>query len=95
MDFTKVFAYTLDFPGGTKEQYDAVVAKTNLDGKTAPGGIFHLASVDDAGVHIFDVWENKESFDTFFQSTLRPALQEVGVQAGQPKIWPVANILER
>lgn len=95
MDFTKVFAYTLNFPGGTKEQYDQVVAKTNLGGKTAPGGIFHLASVDAEGVHIFDVWENKEAFDTFFRETLEPALKEVGVQPAEPKIWPVSNILEK
>lgn len=88
------FAYTLDFPGGTKEQYDKVLEKMNLVGKTAQGGIFHLASVTPEGVRVFDVWESKEAFDKFLQEKLLPITQELGIKAGQPHVWEVYNILE-
>lgn len=88
------FAYILKFPGGTMEQYDKVVEKANLGGKLAEGGIFHLASVTDEGVQILDVWESKEAFDKFFSEKLSKVLQEEGINASQPEIWPVHNILK-
>jgi hypothetical protein len=36
-------ALTLDFPGGTIEQYQHVVERMHLDGRMAPGGILHVA----------------------------------------------------
>ncbi len=93
--FEKVFAYILDFPGATKEQYDQVIEKLNLGGKTAPGGMFHLASVTEEGVKVFDVWESKEAFDKFLSEKLLPIMQELGIKAGDPQVWPVHNILQK
>lgn len=93
MDYSKVFAYVLEFQGGTKEQYDRVIEKLNFGGKPAPGGIFHLASVSEFGVRVFDVWESKEAFDKFMSEKLGPILAEVGIKAGQPELWPVTNVL--
>lgn len=87
------FAYLLKFPGGTAEQDDRVVEKLNLGGKAAPGGVFHIASITDEGVQILDVWESKEDFDKFFNERLNPLLEEEGIKASPPEIWPVHNIL--
>lgn len=95
MDTSKVFAYTLEFPGTTKEQYDQVIEKLNLGGKTAPGGIFHLATVTASGVKVFDVWESKEAFDKFMSEKLGPVMKELAIQVGQPEIWSVHNVLDQ
>ncbi len=95
MDYSKVFAYTLEFPQATKEQYDKAIEKLNLGGKTAPGGIFHLATVTQSGIKVFDVWESKEAFDTFMAEKLGPVMSELGIQAGQPEMWSVINILQK
>jgi len=86
-------AFLLEFPGVTQEQYDQVIEKLQLGGKTYQGGIFHVAGPMEGGWRVVDVWESQEAFDRFFQAKLGQALQEVGVAPPQPKVWPVHNIL--
>ena len=86
----------LDFPGGTLEQYDAVIEKMGFTkgGAGAPGGLFHWVTRTDDGVRIIDVWESREHFDRFGQEKLGPITQEVGV-AGPPQttFYEVHNYL--
>lgn len=41
---------------------------------------------------MFDVWESMEAFERF-GSTLKPILQEIGVDPGPPEITPMHNFL--
>jgi hypothetical protein len=41
---------------------------------------------------VFDVWESQETFEAFGE-TLMPILGELGVDAGQPNIAPVHNVI--
>ena len=77
-------AFILDFPGGTLEQYDAVVEKMDLGGRLAPGGLFHAAGATDAGLRVCDVWESAEVFQQFAESKIGPLTAEVGL--GKPEI---------
>jgi hypothetical protein len=87
-------AIVFEIPGVTKEQYDAVINKLHLDGKTAPGGIFHVAGPMEGGWRVVDVWESEVAFHAFFKAKLQKALQEAGVPPLQPKIFPVHNTLK-
>jgi hypothetical protein len=80
-------AIVMDFPGGTLEQYDEVIAKMGLTpgGPGAPGGLFHWATATDDGIRVTDVWESREQFDAFSESTIGPITQEVGVP-GPPQV---------
>jgi hypothetical protein len=42
---------------------------------------------------VTDVWESEESFNTFMEQRLAPAIQEIGIQ-GQPevKFFPMQGI---
>jgi hypothetical protein len=77
-------AFILDFPGGTLEQYDAVVEKMDLGGRLAPGGLFHAAGATDTGVRVCDVWESEEVFQQFAESKIGPITAEAGLP--QPEI---------
>ena len=72
-------AFIMDFPGGTLEQYDAVVEKMDLGGRLAPGGLFHAAGATDAGLRVCDVWESAEVFQQFAESKIGPITAEVGL----------------
>ena len=56
-------AIIIDFKGGTLDQYDEVVEKMDLGGKTAPGGLFHWACKTDDGFRVVDVWEDRAEFE--------------------------------
>ncbi len=69
----------LDFKGATLDQYDEVVEKMALGGKTAPGGIFHWATETDDGIRVVDLWEDRATFDRFAAEKIVPITQQVGL----------------
>ncbi|MEU4295097.1 hypothetical protein AB0E63_43340 [Kribbella sp. NPDC026596] len=75
----------MDWPGATKDQYDALRQTVNWEQDKAKGGIFHVAAIDESGVHITDVWDTAEDFQRFTEDRLMPAVQELGIP-GEPKI---------
>jgi hypothetical protein len=85
----------IEIPGGTREQYDKVMEKMELDGKPSAGGIFHVAGPTERGWRVVDVWESKEAFQAFFDTKLGKALKEVGVPPLSPSFFPVHNIISK
>ena len=87
-------ALVLDFKGATLDQYDQVLEKMDLGGKTPPGGIFHWATATDEGFRAVDVWEDRASFDKFAEEAIGPIGQEVGIpNPPEVKEIPVHNYL--
>ena len=86
--------FLFEFPGGRQEQFDQVLEKLQLGGKSPPGQIFHVEGPMEGGWRVVDVWESQEAIDKFFQGKLGQALQEAGITAPQPQIWPVHLILK-
>jgi hypothetical protein len=77
-----------NFEGGTREQYDAVVAVVHpADGLPAGQGP-HYAGPSSTGWVVVAVWDSKESWDNFRNETLLPALSDLGDAGlpGPPKI---------
>jgi len=87
---------TLDFHGGTLEQYDQVIEKMGFKtgGPGAKGGLFHWVTATDDGFRVTDVWESREQFDRFVRETAMPALAEAGVP-NEPEVtvYEVHNYL--
>ena len=71
-------AFLLEFPGVTQEQYDQVLEKLQLGGKTYQGGIFHVAGPMEGGWRVITVWDSDEQFQRFRNETLIPAIQAQG-----------------
>lgn len=83
----------LEFPGGTEEQYNKVLAELGLDKKTAEGSLFHAAGPYEDGYRAIDVWVSEEAFQKYYESTIKPAIHKIGLLNMQPKFWPIHTIL--
>jgi hypothetical protein len=87
------------FSGGTQEQYDAMHGHMAIDTNPPQGMIFHSAGPIEGGWGVIDFWESREAFDSFTQSQLAPAAQELGDRAfpAPPEIkeFPVHNFTKR
>lgn len=66
------------YPGGTKEQYDATLAAVHPEGGLPPGQTHHFAGPTADGWQVVAIWDSQESLDTFLETTLGPALEELG-----------------
>jgi hypothetical protein len=83
-----------DSPGGTEEQYDAVISLLS-DGKgisslsdwPVPGILFHAAGPTASGWRVVDVWESEDAFEAF-APFIGFALEDVGFPGG-PQPFPL------
>jgi hypothetical protein len=68
------------FAGGTKEQYEASLAKVHpRDGGDLPEGqTLHIAGATGDGWIIVAIHDSRESWERFRDQTLRPGLAELG-----------------
>jgi hypothetical protein len=83
-----------DSPGGTQEQYEAVVDRLtggrgfdSLEAWPVEGILSHVASPTADGWRVIDVWESEQAFQRFGE-VIGPVLQEVGFP-GEPELFHV------
>jgi hypothetical protein len=70
------------FPGGTKDQYEASIAAVHpSDGSLPEGQTFHAAGPSADGWVIVAVHESQESWERFRDGILMPRLAE-GIEGG-------------
>ncbi|MGA3352738.1 MAG: hypothetical protein ABSD85_06060 [Acidimicrobiales bacterium] len=70
------------FPGGTKEQYEASVAAVHpADGSLPPGQVFHMAGPSADGWTIVAIHESQQSWEDFRDSVLMPKMAS-GIEGG-------------
>jgi hypothetical protein len=65
--------------GWTAEQYDALIERMNLGGRSAPGVLYHWAAVTRDGVHAVDVYESREAADRLAGEKIGPLAGELGL----------------
>ncbi len=75
----------MQWPGVTRGQYDQALAQVRWETETPKGAKFHVASFDDKGLRVTDVWDSAEEFNQFVEQRLMPGVQKVGI-AGQPEV---------
>jgi hypothetical protein len=82
-------AYGIVHAGGTKEQYEASLAKVHPgDGSELPEGqTLHIAGATEDGWIIVAIHDSRESWERFRDQTLGPGLAELGDAgfAGRPE----------
>lgn len=91
-----------DVPGMTKEQYEKSAeavsgrpgAVQNPKDWPVDGLISHTAAPTPGGWLVVDVWESEEAFQEFGK-TILPALQKLGVENPQPKIYQAHTVVTR
>ena len=77
----------------TAAQYDETIARLAAAGAGSPAGrLHHSCFGPPESLMVYDVWDSQESFERFGQ-TLGPVLQEVGIDAGEPEISELRNVI--
>ncbi len=79
-----------DASGVTREMYDAVSEKLDVENDPPDGMILHTASEVDGHMHIIDVWESEEAAERFGNERLGPTIAEVGRARGDAPPQPPA-----
>jgi hypothetical protein len=75
------------------DQYDEAIRRLQVAGAGAPPGrSYHCAFSGGRGLHVFDVWDSRESFEKFGE-TLMPILAELGVDPGEPQPAEIHNVI--
>jgi hypothetical protein len=78
--------------GMTAAKYDEVLDRLEKAGAGAPAGrLYHVAFGDPNNLRVSDIWDSRESFEEFGK-TLRPILEELGVDSGEPEVLEVYNL---
>ncbi|MFF9779326.1 hypothetical protein ACF1HJ_37500 [Streptomyces sp. NPDC013978] len=70
---------SMHWPEVTPEQYDTVRDAVDWEGVPAAGGQIHVAWFDDQGLHVTDVWESQQAFESFFAERLAPVIEKAGL----------------
>ena len=82
-------------PFATAEQYDEGVRRLQAQGDYPPDGLdYHVCFLVRGVVRVSEIWDSREQFDAFGQR-LMPVLADVGIDAGQPEILDVYNVVKR
>jgi hypothetical protein len=86
-------AMFMHWPGITARQYDAVMARLELDANPAAGGVLHVAALTDEGLEVCDIWQTEQAFKGFLENRLLPVAQELELQ-GEPQVRliPLRNL---
>ena len=59
-----------------------------------PDCLFHwIAELDDGGYKVTDVWTNREAFEKFVETQIKPVSEQVGIPAGEANFIDVGNYL--
>ena len=86
----------MDFKGATLAQYDQVIQRMGLvrGGPMPSGGLSHWVTETADGLHICDLWESREQFDTFAEEQIGPFSREAGIeQPPEVSFFEVHNYL--
>lgn len=80
--------------GMTAAKYEEIVKKLEQAGAGSPAGrLYHVCFGDKDNLRVSDIWDSRESFERFGE-TLRPILQEAGIEPDEPEVFEVHNIIE-
>jgi hypothetical protein len=83
----------IEWPGGTQEQYDALMDELQFGGVLPEGELLHAAGPMPGGWRIVDIWHAREDFDRLVEQKLGAALQKVRVTEPKVTEFPIHNIL--
>jgi hypothetical protein len=79
----------------TREKYDETLRRMKQAGAWPPDGMeFHVLFGSEDKLRVSEVWASRAQFDAVGER-LMPILQDVGIDAGDPEILGVRNLIIR
>ncbi len=80
--------------GLTTAKYDEAVKRLEQAGAGSPAGrLYHVCFGNENNLRVSEIWDSSDSFERFGE-TLKPILQEIGIDPGVPEVIEVHNIIE-
>ena len=85
--------------GMTRQQYEQVVAQVQDQLRQAPGFVMHAAGpleagyVAEEGYRVVEIWNSREECERFFQQTVAPIGERVGLPAFEPQFLELDNVV--
>jgi len=86
-------ARVFDGKGWTPQQYDRLIERMDLGGRSAPGVLYHWAALTADGVRAVDVYESREAADRLAREKIGPLAQELGLPMPEISEYEVRSIL--
>lgn len=80
----------------TAVQYEESIRRLRQDGgQWPPAGMdYHVCFGPDGNLRVSEIWDSLEELQAFGER-LMPLLADVGVEAGEPEVLPVHNVIRR
>ncbi len=79
----------------TREQYDASVRQLEQAGIfPAEGMDFHVCFGTEPNLRVSEIWDSQEQWQAFGEK-LMPVLADVGIEAGEPEVLEIHNVVRR
>jgi hypothetical protein len=79
----------------TAAQYDESIRKLEAAGDFPPDGLeYHLCFGTEGSLQVSEIWDSQEQLMAFGER-LMPILDEIGIDAGEPTLLEVHNIIRR
>jgi hypothetical protein len=79
----------------TVQKYDESVRRLEESGAFPPDGMdYHVCFGTDGDLRVSEIWDSEEQLRAFGERLL-PLLADVGIDPGQPDIFPVHNTVKR
>ncbi len=80
--------------GMTDAKYDECIKRLEAVRAGTPAGrLYHVCFGDPNNLNVSDIWDSVASFERFGQ-TLKPILQDLGIDPAEPAILEVHNIIQ-
>jgi hypothetical protein len=79
--------------GWTPGQYDELIERMNLGGRSAPGVLFHWAAETDGGMRAVDVYESRAAADALTGERIALLARELGLPLPEISEYEVHNYL--
>ena len=78
------------------QKYDETIAKIEeQESEWPPDGLdYHVCFGDEDNLRVSEIWDSREQFEAFGER-LMPMLEEAGIDAGEPDVFEVHNIIRR
>jgi hypothetical protein len=79
----------------TRAQYDETVRRMQEEGTFPPEGMdYHVCFGEEGRLRVSEIWDSREQWQAFGER-LMPVLADVGIEAGDPDVFEIHNVVKR
>jgi len=82
----------MQWTGVTKELYEKAREQVNWEGEVPKGAVLHIATFDDKGARVTDVWKSESDLNNFVQNRLMPVTKELIDTEPDIEVHPLYNL---